>query len=175
MPKPDLPEPLAALEAKIIKALVDGHHEWRHDLPFPESYSDMQGAARGLLKRFAMLDLGGSSELRLRVGTLLQLHWKTLTNEQLDAIKAICDRGEGAPCDGRHRHPKRSCPQGCWDRYNAGESTYPEKDATDPRIAAWRVLAPETRAKVLANLRQDWPPYDARDHAAAALEALGEK
>ena len=36
------------------------------------------------------LDIRGASELRLRVGTLLQLHWKTLTNAQLDAIQAIC-------------------------------------------------------------------------------------
>lgn len=34
---------------------------------------------------------------------------------------------------------------------------------------------PEGEGPVLANLRQDWPPYDAREHAAAALEALEEK
>lgn len=91
MAKPNLPEPLATLETEIIKVLLAGHHEWRPDLSFPESYSDMQGAVRGFLKRFAVLDLGGSSELRLRVGTLLQLHWKDLTPAQLDAIGAICN------------------------------------------------------------------------------------
>lgn len=91
MPKPELPEPLFTLEREIIKALMAGHHQWRPDLRYPESYSDMQGAVRGLLKGFAVLDLGGASELRLRVGTLLQLHWKDLTAAQLDAIQAICD------------------------------------------------------------------------------------
>lgn len=51
-----------------------------------------------------------------------------------------------------------------------------ERDAalaklSDPRIEAWRTLDAETRSRVLNNLRGDWPPYDAREHAAAALEA----
>ena len=41
------------------------------------------------------LDIRGASDLRLRVGVLLQLHWKNLTNEQLLAIKAICDEALG--------------------------------------------------------------------------------
>ncbi len=52
MPKPDLREPYAALENEIIHTLIAGHKEWRPDLDYPESYSDMQGAVRGLLRMF---------------------------------------------------------------------------------------------------------------------------
>jgi hypothetical protein len=40
------------LEAQIIETLLAGHHEWRRDLAYPESHSDMQGAVRALLRMF---------------------------------------------------------------------------------------------------------------------------
>lgn len=54
MPKPSLKEPFRTLEREIIETLIAGHKEWRPDLDYPESYSDMQAAVRGLLKMFAV-------------------------------------------------------------------------------------------------------------------------
>ena len=52
MPKPSLTPELELLESEIIETLVAGHHQYRSDLAYPESYSDMQGAVRGLLQMF---------------------------------------------------------------------------------------------------------------------------
>jgi hypothetical protein len=52
MPKPSLNEQYSKLENDIIETLIAGHKEWRPDLDYPESYSDMQGAVRGLLRMF---------------------------------------------------------------------------------------------------------------------------
>ncbi len=52
MPKPDLPPEEAKLENEMIEIMKNGLHEWRADLDFPESYSDMQACVRGLLKEF---------------------------------------------------------------------------------------------------------------------------
>jgi len=52
MPKRSLKSPADQLEADIIATLLAGHHEWRPDLGYPESHSDMQGAVRGLLRMF---------------------------------------------------------------------------------------------------------------------------
>lgn len=42
----------AQLESDIIETLIAGHKEWRPDLSYPQSHSDMQGAVRGLLRMF---------------------------------------------------------------------------------------------------------------------------
>ena len=52
MPKPRLKPPLDALEGDIIDTLLAGLHEWRSDLNYPESHSDMQGCVRALLREF---------------------------------------------------------------------------------------------------------------------------
>ena len=52
MPKPPLKRPYGELEDSIIETLLAGHHQWRPDLPYPESHSDMRGAVRGLLQMF---------------------------------------------------------------------------------------------------------------------------
>ena len=52
MAKSRLKAPIDQLESDIIETLIAGHHEWRPDLNYPESYSDMQGAVRGLLRVF---------------------------------------------------------------------------------------------------------------------------
>ena len=55
MAKPILAEPLHTLEQDIIKTLLQGHHDYRPDLPYPESYSDMQAAVRELLRTFEVV------------------------------------------------------------------------------------------------------------------------
>lgn len=52
MAKRTLKEPDRTLENQIIETLIAGHKEWRPDLSYPESHSDMQGAVRGLLRMF---------------------------------------------------------------------------------------------------------------------------
>lgn len=52
MAKRTLAPQQAQLEADIIATLIAGHKEWRPDLSYPESHSDMQGAVRGLLRMF---------------------------------------------------------------------------------------------------------------------------
>lgn len=52
MAKRSLKPELAILEADIIETLIAGHKQWRPDLDYPESHSDMQGAVRGLLQMF---------------------------------------------------------------------------------------------------------------------------
>lgn len=52
MAKSRLKAELDKLESDIIETLLAGHHEWRPDLAYPESHSDMQGAVRGLLRMF---------------------------------------------------------------------------------------------------------------------------
>lgn len=52
MAKSRLKAELGQLESDIIETLLAGHHEWRPDLAYPESHSDMQGAVRGLLRMF---------------------------------------------------------------------------------------------------------------------------
>jgi hypothetical protein len=52
MPKPFLKEPYRTLESEIIETLLAGLHEWRPDLGYPESRSDMSGAVRALMRMF---------------------------------------------------------------------------------------------------------------------------
>ena len=66
MSKPILAEPFNELEHQIIETLLAGHHQWRPDLAFPESYSDMQGAVQAMLKMFEVKRLPLARELPLR-------------------------------------------------------------------------------------------------------------
>lgn len=52
MSKSKLKEPYQTIENEVIQALLAGHHRWRPDLEFPESWSDMQAAVRGLLREY---------------------------------------------------------------------------------------------------------------------------
>ena len=52
MPKPRLKPPLDTLESQVIETLLAGLKEWRPDLNYPESHSDMQGCVRALLRMF---------------------------------------------------------------------------------------------------------------------------
>ncbi len=51
MPKPLLAQPWDTLEHEVLK---HGLHEWRPDLNYPESMSDMQACVRGLMERYAV-------------------------------------------------------------------------------------------------------------------------
>ena len=52
MPKPDLLPHYEQLCSDIIDTLLAGHQEWRPDLHYPESHSDMKGAVMALLRVF---------------------------------------------------------------------------------------------------------------------------
>ena len=49
MSKPRLTEPDAHLEHDIIETMIAGLRQWRPDLKYLESHSDMQGCVRALL------------------------------------------------------------------------------------------------------------------------------
>lgn len=52
MPKPMLSPEQAQLERDLIVTLQAGLKEWRPDLQYPESYSDMQACVRGIMRMF---------------------------------------------------------------------------------------------------------------------------
>lgn len=52
MPKPQLRHPYDQLTADIIETLRAGLKEWRPDLEYPASTSDMQGQVHALLRMF---------------------------------------------------------------------------------------------------------------------------
>ncbi len=52
MPKPILQEPYNTLAYELVETMLAGHHEWRYDLTYPESHSDLMGCALGVLKMF---------------------------------------------------------------------------------------------------------------------------
>jgi hypothetical protein len=52
MPKPMLRKPYDLLMSEIVTTLLAGHHEWRPDLAYPESHSDMQGGVMALLRKY---------------------------------------------------------------------------------------------------------------------------
>jgi len=52
MPKPRLIPEQDILEREIISTLNAGLKEWRPDLSYPESYSDMQACVRNMLRMF---------------------------------------------------------------------------------------------------------------------------
>lgn len=66
MPKPPLRSDFQLLETEIVETLIASHKQWRPDLPYPQSHSDMQGAVRGLLRMFDVKRLPIARELPLR-------------------------------------------------------------------------------------------------------------
>ena len=52
MAKPHLREPYASLESDLLTTLRAGLQEWRPDLDYPQSASDMQGAVRAVLRKY---------------------------------------------------------------------------------------------------------------------------
>jgi hypothetical protein len=49
MPKPFLHSDDARLERELIETMLAGLKQWRSDLNYPESHSDMQALVRGIL------------------------------------------------------------------------------------------------------------------------------
>jgi len=66
MPKPQLFAEDHLLEGQIIETLLAGLKEWRSDLAYPESHSDMQACVRGLLKMFDVKRKPIVSALRIK-------------------------------------------------------------------------------------------------------------
>lgn len=52
MPKPRLSPELEQLERDMIETFLAGLKQWRSDLNYPESHSDMQAGIRGLLQMY---------------------------------------------------------------------------------------------------------------------------
>ncbi len=52
MPKPPLMPDKSLLERDIIDTLLAGLKQWRPDLQYPESHSDLQGCVRALLTMY---------------------------------------------------------------------------------------------------------------------------
>lgn len=66
MPKPPLFSDDAIIEREVIETLLAGLKEWRPDLAYPESHSDMSACVRGLLKMFDVKRKPLVSALRIR-------------------------------------------------------------------------------------------------------------
>jgi hypothetical protein len=52
MPKPHLREPYATLASDLMETMIAGLHEWRSDLSYPESHSDLRGCIDAVLRKF---------------------------------------------------------------------------------------------------------------------------
>lgn len=71
MAKSQLKEPYNTLESEIIETLLAGLKEYRPDLSYPESHSDMQGCVRAMLRMFDVKRRPISIELPLGQAPLL--------------------------------------------------------------------------------------------------------
>jgi len=52
MPKPHLIPEQSILESQMIETMLAGLKNWRPDLHYPESHSDMEACVRGLMAMF---------------------------------------------------------------------------------------------------------------------------
>lgn len=52
MPKSDLTPEDRILEKELIETFLAGHKQYRPDLAYPESHSDMQGGMRAVMEHF---------------------------------------------------------------------------------------------------------------------------
>lgn len=68
MPKPRLYKEDAELEVQIIETLKAGLQQWRPDLSYPESHSDMQACVRGLMQMFDITRRPLPKRLRIECG-----------------------------------------------------------------------------------------------------------
>jgi hypothetical protein len=66
MPKPSLRDDVSKLESEVIETMLAGLKEWRADLSYPESHSDMQGCFRALYRMFDMKRRPLAIELPIR-------------------------------------------------------------------------------------------------------------
>ncbi len=111
MPKPPLQEPYASLASDMIDTMLAGLKEWRPDLSYPESHSDMQGCVRAVLRMF---------EVKRRPIALSELpidcdlchgkkHLMALEDGKLDHLREV------------------SCPRCCRDDYNRARAMSGDK------------------------------------------------
>jgi hypothetical protein len=83
----------ARLEHEIIETFLAGHKEWRPDLHYPESHSDMQGGVRALLRMYKIERRAIAAPLRLKcpecngVGKFV---WITGPNERKEETCKKC-------------------------------------------------------------------------------------
>jgi hypothetical protein len=52
MPKPSLREPYASIASDLMATMVAGLKEWRHDLDYPQSHSDLRGCIDAVLRKY---------------------------------------------------------------------------------------------------------------------------
>ena len=64
MPKPTLSTEQAVLERELIEPMLAGLKEWRSDLDYPESHSDMQACARAVMRMFNITRAALPNELK---------------------------------------------------------------------------------------------------------------
>jgi hypothetical protein len=64
VPKPKLSLEQQQLERDLISTMIAGLQEWRPDLDYPESYSDMQGCARAVIRMFDIKRASLANELK---------------------------------------------------------------------------------------------------------------
>jgi len=85
MSKRRLRSDLAELESDIIETLIAGHKEWRPDLSYPESHSDMQAAVRGLLRMYKVERHPIAVELEYHVEApeMLTRHFKYVWQQEV--------------------------------------------------------------------------------------------
>lgn len=50
--KPALRPPFDQLAGDLIATILGGFHEWRPDLNYPQSHSDMQGGVMAVLRKY---------------------------------------------------------------------------------------------------------------------------
>jgi ankyrin repeat protein len=66
MSKPTLVESDSILENCLIETLLAGLKEWRPDLDYPESHSDMQACARALMRMYDIRRLPLPQPLKIK-------------------------------------------------------------------------------------------------------------
>ena len=66
MPKPTLHASQGELEAMLVETMLAGHKQYRPDLPYPESYSDMQACARAIIQMFEIDRLPLARPLKIK-------------------------------------------------------------------------------------------------------------
>ncbi len=96
MPKPFLWPETAALESDLVATLLAGLKEWRPDLAYPESHSDMQACVRAALRMFDIKRLPLPRALRLKCEQC-----KGTGYRHLDTTGSCVESKKCLRCDGR--------------------------------------------------------------------------
>lgn len=95
MSKPQLIDEDSKLEHELIQTFIAGHKEWRPDLPYPESHSDMQAGIRALLKMFKIERRPIAEPLKIKCGYCKGLREFTTEVEKHHFQTKKCDECKG--------------------------------------------------------------------------------